>query len=447
MKQTKARRNRWLLLIGFAFTVMADPVSSVAYAVEAALAALHNDMRSLVPTMALVLVVIAIVASSYSQLIRRFPNGGGSAEAMATAFGHGWAFLPMGALIVDFALTIAVSCAAGASAIIALVGGLAPARVPVAIVLAAAVAVGCSVGRRGRIGFALATLAFIGCSVWVLLLGIGKPAVAAAPPLAGDLRIAAVLLAMPLGMALATGVEAPANAIAQLAGPDRERRRIGIWTIWLMLAVVSVLTISLAALSVRLVGIEVPDDSTLIAETARGATGGGIAFAAFQTASAVLLLAAAASSFLAGSGLLKALAAGIDHSNGLLPSFLGRLNRFRTPHWGLIVFLLIAILLVAASGGQEQRLVRFYAVAVFASFLGALTAMATISFRDRAWKWFAVNLSGVAAVSFVFAVNLARTDAVIALVMSLLISLLLWVRWVRTGRPAGVVAAPRAAGY
>lgn len=441
----KERRARWLLLIGFAFTVMADPVSSVAYAIESALAALDGDVESLFPTMVLVLFVIAVVAASYHQLISRFSTGGGSSEAMATAFGAGWAFIPMGALIVDFALTIAVSCAAGASAVIALVGDLAPARIPLAIGLTAAVAIGCSTGRRGRIGFALATLLFVACACWVVVLGAAKPSVASAPPVAGDLRIAAVLLAMPLGMALATGVEAPANAIAQLGGSGDERRRFGIWTIWLMLAIVSALTISLTAMAVRLVGGPVDGDSTLIAETARSATGGGVAFAAFQATSTLLLLAAAASSFLAGSGLLKALSVSGSRASGLLPAFLARQNRFHAPYWGLVVFLSIAILLVTSAGGQEQRLVHFYAVAVFASFLGALIAMATISFRDRSWVWLGVNVMGALAVAFIFTANLVRVDAVVALGASALVSILLWVRWVRVGRPLEASRASRAA--
>jgi hypothetical protein len=35
--------NRRILLLAFAFAVMADPVSSVAYAIEAALRALRGD--------------------------------------------------------------------------------------------------------------------------------------------------------------------------------------------------------------------------------------------------------------------------------------------------------------------------------------------------------------------------------------------------------------------
>ncbi len=39
-----------LLLLAFAFTVMADPISSVAYAIEAALRALDGQLALLLPT-------------------------------------------------------------------------------------------------------------------------------------------------------------------------------------------------------------------------------------------------------------------------------------------------------------------------------------------------------------------------------------------------------------
>jgi len=74
--------GRLVLLIAFAFTVMADPISSVAYAIEAALRQLSGNLALLLPTMALVIVVIAIVTVNYHQLVARFPDGGGSAAAL-----------------------------------------------------------------------------------------------------------------------------------------------------------------------------------------------------------------------------------------------------------------------------------------------------------------------------------------------------------------------------
>jgi len=437
-----ARAN---LFVAFAFTIMADPVSSVAYAVEAALGALDGELSSLVPTMACVVVVIALVAGGYHGLIARFPNGGGGAEGLAAAFGDGWAFLPLGALLVDFTLTIAVSCAAAGSALIAYVPELAPVRVPLAGGLLLAVAAGTLLGHRSRVVFATATLAFVVTAGLVLLLGFDESAASAPRPLVGDAAFLPVLLALPLGMALATGVEAPSNAIAQLGELDaRGKRRFGQLTLWIMLAIVGVLTLGLSALAVRF-GIGRPAaDSTVLADVARRATGGGGSFAAFQASSAALLLAAAASSFLAGSGLLEALAShGDDRGGGLLPRRFRTINRWYVPVWGIAALAAIGTCLVGAAGGREQELVHYYAVAVFASFLGALVAAFALSMRDgRRWSA-AIALAGVACVAVVLALNLRRIDPIASLGASVLVSVLLWRTWVARGRPGGVARIAR----
>ena len=51
----RIRRSRAVLFFAFAFAVMADPVSSVAYAIEAALRALGGHLNLLLPTMGLVI--------------------------------------------------------------------------------------------------------------------------------------------------------------------------------------------------------------------------------------------------------------------------------------------------------------------------------------------------------------------------------------------------------
>ncbi|HXF72599.1 MAG TPA: amino acid permease, partial [Actinomycetota bacterium] len=150
---------------------MADPVSSVAYAIEAALRQLRGDLSLLLPTMALVLAIIALVIVNYHQLVGRFPEGGGAAAAAGRAFGEAWAFLPMGALVVDFVLTISISVAAGASAVIAYLPSLAPARVPIAIGLLLLVAGLTWFGHLGRGAFAAMTLAFVGACAAVLASG------------------------------------------------------------------------------------------------------------------------------------------------------------------------------------------------------------------------------------------------------------------------------------
>jgi hypothetical protein len=267
--------------------------------------------------------------------VDRFPLGGGSAEAAARAFGTGWVFLPIGALIVDFVLTITISIAAAVSALIAYLPALAPGRIPLGLALLALVAGLTWFGHGGRLTFAVMTLLFIASCIAMIVHGFAHPAIThGRAPITGPQGPApvAVLLSFPVAMALATGTEAPATAIVQLGQLGAAgRRQFARATLALTLLIVAALTIGITELAVRLhVGIP-GHDSTQIADVASAAAGKGGLYAVFQASSALLLLAAASSSFQAGPGLLKALSrhprsAGV----GILPRSLGETNRHHT---------------------------------------------------------------------------------------------------------------------
>jgi hypothetical protein len=432
-----------LLLFAFAFAVMADPVSSVAYAIEAALRRLAGDLVLLIPTMLLVLGIISIVRLNYDQLIRRFPEGGGAVAATGAAFGEGWAFLPLGALIVDFVLTIAISVAAAASAVIAYIPSLEPYRVVIAIALCVFVAGLTWFGHIGRSVFATMTVSFIVVALPVIVLGFFAPHAVGTAPLhgTGDASWATMLLAFPVAMALATGVEAPSSAIAQLGQlDDRGRERFGRITLWLTFAIEGSLTVVIAALAVKLRQGVPPGGSTLIADVARAAAGDGPLFAAFQLMSSLLLLAAASSSFQAGPGLLKALA---RHERGgeqvgILPGALGQTNAHHTPYWSVAVYLGVAIAVVLAAGGRDQELVLFYAVAVFISFLSGLVAMTRFSRREGNRFHGIVNMIGAVIVVFTIGVNILRGYPLAALLASVAIGGVFYRMWVAQGRPRGI---------
>ncbi|MFJ9948346.1 amino acid permease [Kitasatospora sp. NPDC091207] len=433
--------RRSVLFFAFAFAVIADPVSSVAYAIEAALHALHGDLALLLPTMALVVGLVVVVTANYWQLVRRFPKGGGAAAAAGKAFGAKWTFLPIGALVVDFVLTIGISIAAAASAVIALFPGLAPIRIPLALVLLVVVAGLTWFGHGGRLLFAAMTVVFVFAAVTVVVLGFAAPhAVGTAPARTdpGRSAVLAVVMAFPVAMALATGVEAPSTAIAQLGQlDDTHRRRFGRGTLALLLVIVGGLTLALTALSVKL-HIGLPGaDSTQIADIAHAAVGPGWLYSTFQLTSSLLLLAAASSSFQAGPGLLKALAGSAERP-GVLPVILGRTNRHHTPYWSVVVYLAAAAVIIVAAAGQEQELVLFYAVSVFVSFLVGLLAMARFARSERKPALAAVNALAAAAVAFTLVVNLLRGWPVLSLVATVLIGGGLFVRWVRAGSPSGI---------
>ena len=455
LKRSHRRRSQtfmsstWILLIAFAFTVMADPISSVAYAIEAALRALDGNLALLWPTMALVIAIIAVITINYHQLIGRFPEGGGAAAAAGTALGEGWAFLPIGALVVDFVLTISISIAASVSAIVAYFPFLAGIRILLALGLLLLVAGLTWFGHGGRTVFALMTLAFVGIGVALIATGFlhasrGSSLLQTTPSALNGFSssIVAITFAFPVAMALATGVEAPSSAIAQLGQLDQQgRKRFGRITLWLTLVIVGGLTLSITALAVRL-GIGIPsNNSTQIAEVARASGSPGL-FAAFQLTTTLLLLSAASSSFQAGPGLLKALARKSrkgEATIGILPVWMGRTNQHHTPYWGLGLYTLISALVVIAADAQDQKLVLFYAVSVFLSFLIGLLAMARLS-HGKPWL-LAINLLGAAVVGFTLVMNLVRGLPIISLGAALLIAGGLYILWIRAGRPRGISSA------
>jgi amino acid transporter len=439
--------SRPALLAAFAFAVMADPVSSVAYAIEAALRSLHGDLALLLPTMGLVIGLIAIIIANYHQLIARFPAGGGAAAAAGAAFGEGWAFIPIGALIVDFVLTIAISVSASASAVIAYVPSITGLRIPLALIVLVAVGALTWFGHLGRAVFAVMTVAFVGLGVAVLIGGLGVAVPAHHAPASsapGHAAFVAILLAFPVAMATATGVEAPSSAIAQLGQLDNAgRRRFGRVTLWLTLGVVGTLTLGLTAIAVRLhIGIP-PHDSTQIADIAKVSVGPHL-FAAFQLFTALLLLAAASSSFQAGPGLLKALARRTHvggQTTGILHPHLGSTNRHHTPYWAVLAFLLISAIVVLAAGANDQALVLFYAVSVFMSFLVGLVAMAKFDRAERRFASMAISLLGALLVAFTLVVNLSRGDPIASMLAASFIAFVLYRFWVRAGRPRGIARA------
>ncbi|WP_220094044.1 amino acid permease [Arthrobacter sp. AQ5-05] len=409
--------------MAFAFAVMADPVSSVAYAVEAALRALHGDLGLLVTTMVLVVGIIALIVLNYRQIIDRYPEGGGAPAAAAEAFGEGWAFVPVGALVVDFTLTIAISVAAAASAAIAFFPALAPWRILIAVGLVLVVAGMTLLGHFGRLVFAAFSVAFVVTAVSVLVFGLFAAPAGSGPgqgALGGAGGVVPVMLAFPVAMALATGVEAPSTAIAELEELDDDgRRHFGKLTLWLMLGIVGTLTIGVAVEAARL-GIGVPQgESTQIAELARYVAPPGV-FAVFQLVTALLLLSAASSSFQAGPGLLKALARGVEggeDNGGALPEALGRTNARHAPYWGTLLF---------------------YAVAVFVSFLAGLTSMAFFSHREGRTGYLVLNCAGVLIVAFTLVVNLLRGLPLFSVAASLAVAGIFYVLWVRDGKPQGL---------
>src|SRR6188768_2562006 len=121
------RLNKTVALPVFA----SDAISSTAYATEEILrvflvgaVAGFGAYTKLVPISILVVILLAIVVTSYRQTIFAYPSGGGSYVVSRENLGEVPSLVAGASLLTDYVLTVAVSVAGGVAAIISAFPGL-----------------------------------------------------------------------------------------------------------------------------------------------------------------------------------------------------------------------------------------------------------------------------------------------------------------------------------
>ena len=95
----------------------ADGLSSSCYGPEEAFHALGGHVHLAVFLAAATAVTIFVISASYAQIIEFFPTGGGGYLVATRLLGEGAGLVSGAALVVDYALTIAMSVAAGVAAL------------------------------------------------------------------------------------------------------------------------------------------------------------------------------------------------------------------------------------------------------------------------------------------------------------------------------------------
>jgi hypothetical protein len=132
----------------------------------------HRPPGASIPIALAIVALLAIVAISYRQTIRAYPNGGGAYIVAKENLGEGPAQVAAAALLVDYILTVSVSVAAGVAAIISALPETADWRVPMGV---AAITIVTLLNLRGvresATIFALPTYAFIFTAFALLVVG------------------------------------------------------------------------------------------------------------------------------------------------------------------------------------------------------------------------------------------------------------------------------------
>jgi amino acid transporter len=364
-----------------------DNISSSAYATEEMMRVLVvagiGAFSLIMPLTLVIAVVLAIVATSYRQTIRAYPNGASSYIVASDNLGAPAGLVAAGALLIDYTLTVAVSVSAGVAAITSIVPGLFEQRVLLAVGIVVLLTIGNLRGVResGTIFMAptyvylAAILGMIGFGLVGVITGFVPPYTPppewVAEETAGGVSALGLLLilrAFSSGAVALTGVEAISDGVPAFKPPEwRNARTTLTWAAILF----GVLFVSISLL-VSILGIlPDPDEKqTVLSILARHLTGDGPYLVLVQVSTALLLTLAANTSFADFPRLSSFLA-----RDGFMPrqfGFRGDRLAFTT---GIVALALVAILLLVAFGASVTALIPLYTLGVFVAFTLSQTGM------------------------------------------------------------------------
>jgi amino acid transporter len=409
-----------------------DALSSVAYGPEAMLVVLalagSAQLKVSLPIAGAVIVLMIAVGLGYRQVIRAYPQGGGSYRVARENLGSVAGLLAGAGLILDYILTVTVSIAAGVAAVTSAMPSLASATVPIGLGVIVILVVGNLRGvRAAGLVFAGPTYLFVIAIAMIVVVGVIKAAghgFAATPPppvpATEALGVLLVLRAFSSGATAMTGIEAISNSVPVFERPAaRNAERT--------LSVMIVLLVSMFAgivLLAHLDGVVPGGGQTVLSQLAHDSVGSGVLYVYVQATTALILLLAANTAFNGFPRLLFFMAC-----DSYVPrTFLRMGDRLAFSH-GIIALAVVAAIVFAAFGGKVDALIPLYAVGVFLAFTLAQSGMVVHwrRHRERHWRRAAViNAVGAVLSAIVLLVTAATKFVHGAWLVILLIPLIVW---------------------
>jgi amino acid transporter len=386
-----------------------DAISSTAYATEEILLALILA-GSVALTLSLsvaiaVALLLAIVALSYQQTVRAYPNGGGSYVVSRQNLGLAPGLIAAASLMFGYVATVAVSVASGVAAIASAFPSLYPWRVYLAVGLILLVMLGNLRGVResGRL-FAAPTYAFIVLCGGLIVVGLIRSAMGDLQTYQGqtvpgvqELTFFLILRAFAGGCAAMTGTEAISNAVPAFKPPESKNASI---TLGLMAAVLGFLLIGVTALS-QITKVRPEAGETVLSQIGRIVYGNGFFYFALQIATMAILVLGANTCYAGFPRLSSVLA-----RDRLMPrQFMNLGNRLVYSN-GIIALTAVAIVLILIFKANTHRMIPFYALGVFIGFTLSQAGMVIHWRRLRSQGWrrkaamnmLGATLTGVVAV-------------------------------------------------
>jgi amino acid transporter len=372
-----------------------DALASAAYGPEAALTVLlplgaiaAGHVGGLTLAIGAILVVVAL---SYGQTIRAYPNGGGSFTVAKENLGRLPGLLAAAALCTDYVLNVAVAISAGVAAAASAVPALLPHTLVLCLgVLLLLAIVNLRGVRDSGLVFLAPTYAFLACLFGAIALGVirtlsahGHPTAVVAPPApAAAVEALApwlLLRAFASGCTALTGIEAVSNATPIFSKPKvRHARR----TLATIAACLLVLIAGEAFLS-RAYGITatVPGQSgyqSVLSQMVGAVSGRGAFYYVTMSAIFAVLALSANTSFADFPRVCRLLA--LDE---YLPGGFAHRGRRLVYSNGIVLLAILSALILVAFGGITDRLIPLFAVGAFLSFTLSQAGMVVHWRRQR----------------------------------------------------------------
>jgi len=367
-----------------------DALSSVAYATEEVLIPLALFATAAVawsmPIAIAIGVLLFVVTVSYRQTIDAYPHGGGAYTVAKDNLGVNAGLVAGAALLIDYVLTVSVSVAAGVENIASAFPILLPHKVSLDIFCIVVIMLMNLRGVRESANvFAVPTYLFIGSFVVMIAVGFWKLATGAATPAAPvihevypALPLFLLLRAFSSGCVALTGIEAISNGIPIFKDPAQRNAKI---TMAWMSFILGSFFLAITLLS-HLYGIIPKEGETAVSLLARQVFGDGIFYYVIPTATTLILILAANTSYADFPRLSSLLA-----KDKFLPRQLASLGDRLVFSNGIVGLSFAASLLIFIFQGDTHSLIPLYAVGVFLSFTLSQSGMIVHHLRCREKGW------------------------------------------------------------
>jgi len=362
----------------------ADGLSSSSYGPDESFRALGGHTYLAVVLALATTLTVTVIALAYSQIIKRFPFGGGGYVVATKLLGPRFGVVSGSALLVDYVLTISVSIAAGGDAVFSfLPPALATLKLPVeAVVIAVLVLLNLRGVKESVTALAPIFGLFLVTHAVLIFAGAGSH-LFEVPRVVGEVRsgfsgglstvglagmFAIFLRAYSMGAGTYTGIEAVSNGLMIMREPKVETARRTMVYMGVSLAVTAG-GILVCYLLFHVAPVERKPLNAVLAERFAGAwrPGGlplGHAFVVITLVSeAALLFVAAQAGFIDGPRVMSNMA-----TDSWLPHRFAQLSDRLTMQDGVLLMGGTSLATLFYTHGDTTALVTMYSINVFVTF-------------------------------------------------------------------------------